>query len=178
MSTCRAPWRSCRVDGEATLDAAEDDAVDALVGFERLLQQGPRLFALGLLAGQHDFAVAVLVALNEHLDGIAGLDFRSAASGGEFLHRHTAFGLQTNVDHCEIVLDADDGALDHGTFERVADAHGLVQERSEIFHSHVRVLPFIHLYPANRLVPAVLRPSFEKGRRKSKPAPAESGRGH
>jgi hypothetical protein len=38
------------------------------------------------------------------------------AGAGEFLQRDAAFGLQTDVDDGEILLDGDDGALDDGTF--------------------------------------------------------------
>ena len=65
---------AAEVDGEAALDPAVDGAVDALLRFERLLEIDPGLFAAGLLAGQHDGAVAVFVALDVELDLVAGLD--------------------------------------------------------------------------------------------------------
>src|SRR4029077_7122170 len=53
-----------KVDGEAAFDAAEDDAGDALVVLEGLLELGPGLLAAGLLAGKNGLAVLVLHPLD------------------------------------------------------------------------------------------------------------------
>ena len=73
---------AAEVDGEAALDPAEDHAVDALLRLERLLEVGPGLLAPRLLARQDDGAVAVLVALDEELDDVAGLDLGLLARAG------------------------------------------------------------------------------------------------
>ena len=106
-----------QIDGEAALDPAEDDAVDPLVVLERLLELGPGLLAAGLLAAQHDFAVLVLVTLDEHLDLVARLDLGGPAGRGEFLDRDPAFGFQSDVDHREVAVDLDDGTRYHGAFK-------------------------------------------------------------
>ena len=66
------------IDGEAALDAAEDDAGDALIGLEALLEQGPGLLAPRLLARELRLAVLVFHPLEIDLDGVAGLDLGAA----------------------------------------------------------------------------------------------------
>ena len=61
------------IDGEAALDAVEDDAFDALVGLVLLLEPGPALLAPRLLARQHRLADRVLDALEIDLDLVADL---------------------------------------------------------------------------------------------------------
>ncbi len=65
------------IDGEAALDLIEDDAVNLLVGVERLLELAPAFFAARLVARQHGFAERVLDALEIDLDLVADLDGRS-----------------------------------------------------------------------------------------------------
>ena len=59
------------LDGEAALDAAVDDALDDLLLLERLLEARPGAGALGLLARQARFAVAVLDAVERDFDVVA-----------------------------------------------------------------------------------------------------------
>src|SRR5262249_55456638 len=68
-----------KIDGDPAFDAAEDHAVDALIRLEALLEEGPSLFAAGLLARELGFAVLVLHPLEINLDGIAGLDLGGTA---------------------------------------------------------------------------------------------------
>ena len=122
-----------KIDNEPALDAAEDDAVDALGLFEGLLQFGPGLFAAGLFAAQFDDAVPVLVTLDENIDGVADIEVGFLAGGDEFLQRHTAFGFQADIDQHFFVIDLNDGALDNAAFEATFGAEGFFQEFGEIF---------------------------------------------
>ena len=65
---------AAEIDGEAALDAAEDDAIDALVLGGHFFETGPGFFAAGLVARQHGFAQGVFDALEIDFDGVAGLD--------------------------------------------------------------------------------------------------------
>ncbi len=123
-----------QIDGETALDAAEDDAVDPLIVLEGLLELGPGFLAPGLFAAQHDFAVLVLVALDEHFDFVTGLDVGGTAGNSEFFERDASFGLQSDVDHREVAVDLDDEAFHHGAFEGTGFAERLVQQGGEIFH--------------------------------------------
>jgi hypothetical protein len=87
---------AAQIDGEAALDAAQDGAVDRLVGFERLLPDGPSFFAAGFVARQDGFAERVFDALEVDFDFVADLEFRrsglwrripSAARGLRFSDR-------------------------------------------------------------------------------------------
>ena len=87
-----------KIDGEAAFDAAEDHAVDALIGLEILFEQGPGFFAARLLARQLGLAVLVFHPLEINLDGIAGLDLRRPARRREFAQRDAAFRFQSDID--------------------------------------------------------------------------------
>src|SRR5713226_2617673 len=123
------------IDGEAALDAAEDDAGDALVALERLLKQGPGLLAARLLARELRLAVLVLHPLEEDLDGVADLDVglmaRRLAGGGELLEIDAALGFEADIDQHRIILDRDDATLDDGAFEAARPAQGLIQQSGE-----------------------------------------------
>ena len=123
---------AAEIDGEAALDPAVDRAVDALLGLERLFQVGPGLLAAGLLARQHDGAVAVLVALDIKLDEVAGLDLRLGAGRAEFLEGDAALGLQADIDDGEFVGEPEDPAGDDGAVEAGVPAEGLVEEGGEV----------------------------------------------
>ena len=113
------------VDGEAALDAAEDHAGDALVLLEVLLELRPGFLAARLLAAEHGLAVLVFHALEIDLDHVADLDLRALPGRGEFLERDAAFGLQADIDEGGVVLDRDDGALEHGAFEAARSAEAI-----------------------------------------------------
>ena len=119
------------VDGEAALDAPEDDAGHALIVLEGLLELGPGFLAPGLLARQNGFAVLVFHALEIDFDGVAHLELGLLAGGGEFLELDAALGLQSDVDEGEIILDGDDDALEHAAFESVAGADRFLEQRGE-----------------------------------------------
>ncbi len=94
------------IDGEAALDAAEDHAGDAAAVLECLLEPGPGLLAPRLVAAEHGFTQSILDPLDIDLDLVADLDVQRHAGRGEFLQRHAAFGLETDIDDDEIVFDA------------------------------------------------------------------------
>src|SRR5580698_8563902 len=124
--------RAVEVDGEATLDLVEDDAVNLLVVVEGLLELAPALLAARLVARQHGFAECVLDPVEEHLDFIADLEIAFATGPGEFAQRHAAFGFQADIDDGHVFLDRNHLALDDGAFLKVAAGKGLIEHRGEI----------------------------------------------
>ena len=121
------------VDGEAALDLVEDHAFDALVLVVHFLELDPALFAAGLLAAEDGLAQGVLDAVDVDLDLGAHLDGAVTAGLAEFLERDAAFGLETDVDDREILLDGNDRAFDHGAFNGVVVDEAVHEERFEIF---------------------------------------------
>ena len=120
------------IDGEAALDAAEDHAGDAGLVVEGLFQLDPAFLAAGLVARQDGFAKRVLDALQIDFDFVADIDVGGNARHREFLEGDAAFGLQADIDHGEVVLDGDDGALDDGAFLGRLGLEALLQHRREI----------------------------------------------
>jgi hypothetical protein len=86
-------------------------------------------------------ASRIFDALQIDLDGVADLDGGLAVRRAELLQRHAAFGLQTDVDDREVLLDADDLALHHLAFDEVAAAQGFFEQGREIVagrvHTHI-----------------------------------------
>jgi hypothetical protein len=121
------------VDGEAALNLIEDDALDLLIGLEGLFELDPALFAPRLVARDHGLAQRVLDALEIDLDFLADGGGRIAAVAGEFLEGDAAFGLQTDVDDGDVLLDGDDAPLDDGTFEGLVIAIALFEQGGKIF---------------------------------------------
>ena len=137
--------RARKVHGEAALDAAEDGAADPLARVERLLQQGPCLFAARPFARQHRLAVAVLHALQIHVDRVPDLELRLAAGRREFLERDPALGFQPDIDQRRVVLDTDDGSLHHRSFGGLAFGEALFEHVCETLSrdqrgGHVRLV--------------------------------------
>ena len=124
--------RARQIDDEAALDPTEDGAGDPFVALEGRLELRPGFLAAGLLAAQADDAVLVLIALDEHVDGITELDRHVLARRRELLQGDLAFRLETHVDEHHVVLDVEDGALQHPAFEAPALAQGLVEQLSEV----------------------------------------------
>jgi hypothetical protein len=124
---------AAQVDGEAALDATDDGAEHGFVLGVDAFQTGPGFFALGLFAADDRFAQGVFQAFQEDFDAVADLDGGLAGFvDAEFLLGNAAFGLQTDVDDREVLLDPDNDALDDGAFLEIAAAHGIVQQRFEI----------------------------------------------
>src|SRR6185437_7579231 len=108
------------VDRETTLDLVEDDAGNLLVVLERLLELAPALFAARLVARQHGLTERVLDAVEEHLDFVTDLELALPSRAVEFAERHTALGLQADVDDGHVLFDRDDRALDDRTLGQAA----------------------------------------------------------
>ncbi len=107
------------VDGEAALDLVEDDARHLLALLVQLLEAGPALLAARLVARENGFTERILDALQVNLDRIADLELVGLAGDAELLQRHAAFHLEADVDDSEVLLDADDLALDDAALEEV-----------------------------------------------------------
>ena len=69
------------IDGEAALDLIEDDALDLLIGLERLFELDPALLAARLVARDDGFAERVLDALEIDLDLVADARERDRGHG-------------------------------------------------------------------------------------------------
>src|SRR5579864_2056758 len=101
------------VHGQATLDALDDAADHDLAVGIRLLDLVPDLHLLGFFARQDDVALAVLGALEQHVDDVAGLDRDLAALIEKFADADDAFRLVPDVDDDLRRGDLENGALDH-----------------------------------------------------------------
>ena len=121
------------IDGEAALDAIEDDAFDLLAGVELLLKLGPAILAAGLLAAEHRLASGILDALDIDFHLVANSDGGRLPGQCEFFERDAAFGLETHVDYREILFDGDDLALYHRAFGRRRTGQGLVEKSGKVF---------------------------------------------
>ena len=129
--------RARKVDGEAALDAAEDDALDAGRLGELGFQLVPGGFAAGAVAAEHCFAIGVLDAIDIDFDFVADLQIGLLARRGEFAQRHAAFRLEADVDDREVVLDAGDSADHDAAFEAVSLTEGLLEKRREIVAARI-----------------------------------------
>jgi hypothetical protein len=98
------------LDGEAALDATGDDADDDLALRECVFEARPGAGALGLLARESGFAVAILDRVECDFDRVAGLDFDLAALVLELADVDDGFGLEADVDDDDVVGDVDDQA--------------------------------------------------------------------
>ena len=120
------------IDGVAALDLVEDDAVDALVGLEGLLELDPAFLAARLVAGDDGFAERVLDALDIDLDLVADTDRLVAVGAGKFLEGDAAFGLGADIDDRDVLLDRDHDALDDRAFADLVRAEGFFEQGCEI----------------------------------------------
>src|SRR5262249_35174316 len=103
------------IDGEAALDAPEDDAGHALAFGEGLLEHDPGFLAPRALAAQHGVALRVLDALDEDVDLVTGAEL--VGLGAEFLERDAPLGFQADIDDGHFVFDRDDAAGDDAAVE-------------------------------------------------------------
>ena len=124
--------RAVEIDRKAALDPAEDVAGHALAVVERAFELNPGFLAPGLVARQHSLAVRVLQPFDIDFDLVAGLDFRHRARRGEFLDRHAAFGLQSDIDHGVIVFDRHNPAGYHLALELIVVFQGCIEQRGEV----------------------------------------------
>ena len=125
--------RSVEIDGKPAFDLVEDDALDLLAVVEGFFQLAPAFLTARLVAREHGLAERVLDPLEIDLDRIADLDLGRAARRRKFAQRHAPFGLGPDIDDCKVLLDADDGPLDHGSFLRAAGGEGLFKQLGKIF---------------------------------------------
>src|SRR5690606_13177244 len=95
----------------------------------------PRGFAASAVAAEHGFAFGILDAVDEDLDFVADLDVAILIAMAEFAQRHAALALQADIDHCLVVFDRGDGALDDAAFE--ASAVGIAELFIEKFREIV-----------------------------------------
>src|SRR5882724_11037511 len=105
---------AAEVDGEATLDALDDDALDGLLLVVGFLNIVPDFEALRLLIGELNHAL--FHAVGHDFDLVAGGNLDVAVVVFHLLERHEAFGLGAEVDDHVFVRDLDHGALDHALF--------------------------------------------------------------
>ena len=120
------------IDGEAALDAVEDHAFDALARLVFLLEPGPALLAPRLLARQHGLAGRILDALEIDIDLVADREIVRAARQAELFQGDAAFGLEPDVDYRNVLLDRDDGALDHTAFLERSPGEGFLKQGGEL----------------------------------------------
>ena len=86
------------VDGEAALDALDDATDHDLAIGIGALDLVPDLHLLGLLAREHDMAVAILGPLEQDIDDVARLDRDLPVLVEELLERDHALRLEAHVD--------------------------------------------------------------------------------
>ena len=110
------------VDGQPALDALDDAADDDLALGVGLLDLVPDLHLLRFFAGQDDVAFAILGALEQDVDDVAGLHGDLAALVEELGELDDAFGLVADVDDDFRRRDLENGALDDLAFRDVAEA--------------------------------------------------------
>ena len=151
-----------QIDGVAALDLVEDLAGDFLVGVERHFQLVPALLAARLVARQNGFAKRIFNALQVNLDLVANLQAAILGGRAKFLQRHTAFGLQAHIDDGKVFFDADHGAFDNGSFQKVVAAKALIEERCKIFAAERASVGVCHSHVCLSFV----RPNFRRNGRR------------
>src|SRR5882724_2486586 len=126
------------VDGDAALDAVNDNAGDRLFLVVSLLNVVPRVQALSLLVGEANGAVGADAAVDHDRDFVAGLELDCAGVILHFGDGDHAFGLGAEIDDHVSGSDLDDGAFDEaisGAFFRLGGGRVFVifEGRGEVF---------------------------------------------
>jgi hypothetical protein len=121
-----------QIDGEAALDLVEDDTFNTLLRVELLFETDPAFLAASLLARQHGFAKCVFDALDIDFDFVADLERAVLGLGAEFLQRHAALDLETDVDDGDVLLDGHHDALGNIAFGKVLRGNGFGEQGCEI----------------------------------------------
>src|SRR3954452_3696574 len=101
------------VEDEAALDDLDDGAGDGLAGLGGGLDRAPGLLEAGLLLGQDQPAVLVLLGEDEGVHLLAELDLVvrvDRLADGQLVDRDDPFGLVADVDQDLVVVDPDDVA--------------------------------------------------------------------
>ena len=99
------------IDSEATLDAADDGACDRRFVVGSFFDCVPDAQALGPLVADQVAAFGLL-ALDDHVDDVAGLELDGSGVVLNLLERHQPLGLQSNIDDQVLFSLLDDGAGD------------------------------------------------------------------
>jgi hypothetical protein len=107
-----------------------DDDLALEVG---LLHLVPDLHLLGLLPRQHDVPLAVLRALEQHVDDVPGLGHDLPVLVDELLDGDEAFGLEADVDDDVGLRHFDNGSLDNFAFRDVTEAGIVKLQEARIF---------------------------------------------
>jgi hypothetical protein len=119
-------------DGQATLDLAGDHALDQGAVVERLLEVVPGGDALGLVARQAGFAVAVFEAsMATGRSRRCWLRVRRGRCGTP--RWDVAFGLQAGVDDDEVLVDAHDFGGDDFTGAHFLERRGFPRTGRQSF---------------------------------------------
>src|SRR5262245_39156544 len=144
------------IDGEAAFDAVEDHAFDALAGLVFFLEPRPALLAARFFARQHGLAHGVLDALEIDVDLVAHGKVGGTAGDAKFFQGNAALGLEADIDHRNVLLDPDDGALDDVTFLQRRGGQRLFKQGRELVVARMAdaSLRFVHknsLVPSNRI---------------------------
>ena len=107
------PWQErfdASADGhcEAALHPLGDRALDELVALARGADLVPDLELVGLLLGEHDEAVLVLLGFDQDVDGITGGRRDIAFGIDELVKRDDSFGFVSDVDDDGVFADFQD----------------------------------------------------------------------
>src|SRR5262245_47292390 len=121
------------VHGESPLDALDYAADDDFLLGVGLLNLVPDLHLLGFFAREDDVTVAVFGALEQHVNGVAGLHGNLARLIHELVNGDDAFGLVANVDDDFGWRNFQDGALHDLAFRDVAEAVIVKVKEARIF---------------------------------------------
>src|ERR1035441_2020133 len=113
--------RTLNVEGQATLDALDDDALDGLLLVVSALDLVPRAQALRFQVREVHVALFVFTFLAHHVDLVAGLELGLALVIENLGDRRHAFRLGSDIDH-----HVGRGQLHHATFNNVVLAHGFL----------------------------------------------------
>ncbi len=104
------------VDGQTTLDAGHDHALDGGLGVGGLLKLVPDLVAKGFLVRDGVSATVLLLMLYDDFNGITRRELRCAVGVHHLVERQQAFTLEADVDHRVLVGDLDNSPGDDDLF--------------------------------------------------------------
>ena len=99
------------IDGEATLNASNNGALDGFFVVVGVADLVPDLEAFRLLLGQNQLAIFALDFFDENFDGISDGDCGYTLFRHEFPGGNHSLGLKADVDLNEIVVDRKDLAF-------------------------------------------------------------------
>ena len=126
------------VDRQSSLDALDDAADDHLAFLVGLLDLVPNFHLLRFFAREHHVALAILGALEQHVDDVVGLRGHLAVLVDELFDRDHAFGFEADVHDHFRGRHLHDAAFHYFPFRDVAEA-GVVQ------FQQARVLLRVHV---------------------------------